>query len=162
MDVVLMILAFVLIIGSVVGSVLPALPGPPLGYVAILLMHLTDWVDYSVSFLLLWLVIVVVVTVLDNVLPIWTTKKFGGSKRAMWGSVIGLLVGMFVPPVGIILGTLLGAIIGEMTAGSDLSKSLKAGFGTFVGFILTTGGKLICCGFFVYYYFRELYTIIFV
>ncbi len=156
MDVLLLILAGLCIVFAFVGSVVPAMPGPPIGYVGILLMHFTDGIDYSVMFLLVWAGIIILVTVMDNVLPMMTTKWLGGSKWAMWGSVVGLIVGMFVPPIGIIVGTLLGAIIGELLSGKNFVESLKAGFGAFLGFILTTGAKLICCGFLLYYYVRDL------
>ncbi len=160
MDIVLLILSGLFMVVGVLGSILPALPGLPLSYVGLLLLHFTSYIDYSVTFLLVWLGVVIVVTIMDNVIPLWTTKVFGGSKWAVWGSVIGLLVGMFIPPVGIILGTLIGAIVGEMLYGKPLMESFKSGIGSLVGFMLTTGIKLICCGFMFYYFIRDVYGVI--
>ena len=156
MDIFLFVVAGLLIVVSVLGSVLPALPGPPVGYVGLLLLQCTEKVDFSTAFLLVWLAVVIVVTVADNFIPAWATSRFGGSKWAAWGSMIGLVAGMFFAGIGIIVGTLLGAVVGELLSGKPLAHSLKAGFGAFVGFMLSTGLKLMVCGFFVYYYVREL------
>ena len=156
MDIFLFVVAGLLIVGGVLGSVLPALPGPPLGYIGLLLLQCTEKVDFSTTFLLVWLAVVVAVTVADNFIPAWATNRFGGSRWAAWGSMIGLVIGMFFAGVGIIVGTLLGAIVGELLSGKPLASSLRAGFGAFIGFLLSTGLKLMVCGFFVYYYFREL------
>jgi uncharacterized protein YqgC (DUF456 family) len=84
------------------------LAGPPLSYVGLLLLHFTEKYQFSTRFLIIWAVITLLVSLLENFIPIWGTKKYGGSKRAMWGSVVGLLVGLFVfPPMGIIIFHLL-------------------------------------------------------
>lgn len=139
------ILALLFIVVGVLGSILPALPGPPICYVGMLLVHWSTGA-FDTNTLLMWAVIVVVVTVLDNVLPIWFTKKFGGSKRAAWGATIGVLVGLFLGPVGIILGPFFGALIGELSLDSkDSTRAFRAAFGSFAAFITGVGLKLICC-----------------
>jgi len=156
MDVFLIILAGFFVLTGLLGSVLPVLPGPPLSYIGLLLLHFTDKYQFSTAFLLWWLAIVVVVLVLDYVIPIWGTKKFGGSKKGMWGSTIGLVVGLFLGPFGIILGPFVGAFVGEMLANKDVKAALKAAFGSFVGFLLGTVAKLIVSGFAIYYYVHTL------
>ena len=88
MEIFLFILSAVLIIVGIIGAVVPALPGPPLGYVGLLLLQLTDKVQFSTSFLVGWGVVTLAVTILDYYLPIWTTKKVGGSKAGINGSII--------------------------------------------------------------------------
>ena len=95
-------------------------------------------------------------TVLDYIVPIWGTKRFGGSKAGVWGSTIGLIVGLFFfPPIGIILGPLIGAIVGESMQGSEFKDSLRAGMGSLLGFLLGTGVKLISSGLMTWYFFKE-------
>ena len=157
MEIFLFILSAVLIIVGIIGAVVPALPGPPLGYVGLLLLQLTDKVQFSTSFLVGWGVATLAVTILDYLLPIWTTKKVGGSKAGINGSIIGMVVGIIFTPIGMILGTLLGAIIGEIIGGASGDKALKSGLATFVGTMLSIGIKLIVCVSLLMYYIIELF-----
>ena len=101
----------------------------------------------STSTLLIWLGITTLVTILDYIVPLWFTKLTGGSKYAGWGAAIGLIVGLCVPPIGLIVGTLLGAFVAELVfADKDLWSSTKSALGAFAGFICGTGAKLLCCG----------------
>jgi len=94
---------------------------------------------------------------LNYFIPIWGTKKFGGSKKGVWGSMIGMLIGLFTGgPLGIIVGTVLGAFIGEMLAGKETSKAIRAAFGSFIGFMAGTISQLVVAGFLIYYYFEAI------
>lgn len=156
MDIVLIILGALCLLAGIVGCIVPALPGVPLAYVGLWLLHITDRAQFSWQFLLIWGIITVVVQVLDYIIPVWGTKKFGGSKWGTWGSMIGLLLGMFLGPWGIILGPFMGAVVGELIAGKASSQALRAGFGSFVGLMTGTVIKLICCGMMTYYFIAEL------
>lgn len=156
MDIFLIIVAGLFLLVGFVGCVLPVLPGAPLSYVGILLLHLTDKVQFSTSFLLIWLGFVVLVQLLDYVVPAWGTKKFGGSKKGVWGSTIGVIVGLFFGPWGIILGPFFGAVVGELFDGKEAMQAIRAGAGAFVGFLLGTASKLIVCAFLIYYYVKAL------
>lgn len=157
MDVVLYILAALFIAVSVAGSILPGIPGPPLGYVGLLLLQATDKVQYSTAFLVTWGIVVVAVSVLDYYIPVLTTKGFGGSRYGVRGSIVGMIIGIIFTPIGIILGTLLGAVIGEMIGGSNLGKAISSGFGAFFGTMLSSGIKLIICVTFVIYYIMSFF-----
>lgn len=99
----------------------------------------------------------IVVSILDYIIPAWGTKKFGGSKRGVLGSMIGLLFGLFLfPPFGIIIGPFVGAVLGEITGGKDNKAALKAGLGSFVGFLLGTLMKLIVSGMMAWYFIAEI------
>jgi uncharacterized protein YqgC (DUF456 family) len=99
-----------------------------------------------------------VATVLDYIFPVWTTKRFGGSKRGVWGSTIGLVVGLFFfPPFGIIIGPFVGAFVGEVTANQNQRSALRSAFGSFVGFLLGTGLKFAVSGVTTYYFIKELF-----
>jgi len=156
MDIFLIILAGILLVLGFLGSILPVLPGTPLSYLGILLLHFTSKVEFSIEFLVLWAILVILVQVLDYLIPIWGTKKFGGSKYGVWGSVLGMIAGLFFGPLGIILGPFIGAIIGELLAGKASKEAIKAGFGTFVGFLFGTISKLIVAGFLIYYYVEAI------
>ncbi len=157
MDFILISLGVILMIVGILGCVLPFMPGPPLNYIGILLLHFTATFQFTNRFLLIWAIITVVVIALDYVIPVWGTKKFGGSKQGVWGSVIGLIAGMFFfPPIGIIIGPFAGAVIGELIAGKDSKAALKSGFGSFVGFLAGTIFKLIASGMMTWYFAKEL------
>ncbi len=156
MDIFLIILGAICLLVGILGCVLPVLPGVPLAYCGLLLLHATDKVQFSWQFLVIWAVVTIVVQVLDSVVPIWGTKKFGGSKMGVWGSTLGLLVGLFFGPWGIVLGPFLGAVVFELIDGKNTRLALKAGWGSFVGLMTGTILKLICCGLMTYYFIAEL------
>ena len=140
---------------GIAGCLLPILPGPPLSYLGLIAIHLTSKIDFSSKFLISWGIIVIVVSILDYVIPIWGTKLFGGSKYGVWGSMVGLLAGLFIPPIGIIIGPFIGAVAGEMLAGNK-QNALKAGFGSFIGFIAGTVVKMLVSLIMLYYFIAAL------
>lgn len=179
MDILLIILGAICLLLGLIGCVAPVLPGVPLSYLGLLLLHWTDRVQFSWQFLVIWGVIVVVIQVLDYIIPAWGTKRFGGSKYGVWGSTIGLLVGLFMGPWGIVIGPFLGAVLGELlyfnrhpqvTTNSDeqsenntqqnnntnLNRAIRAGFGSFIGLLTGTVLKCICCGMMIAYFVKEL------
>ena len=131
------------------GCILPMLPGPPLAWFGMLLLHFTDRVDFSVTELVVSALVVIATLVLDYFTPMIGAKKFGGGKYGNRGCVIGTIVGMFFLPLGLILGPFLGAVIGELIAGKPFRAALKAGFGSFVGFLFGTLIKLAVCLYFI-------------
>ena len=107
------------------------------------------------------------VTALDYVVPIIGTKKFGGTKRGVMGSMIGLVIGVIVLPIsgivigpfgilGIILGPFIGAYIGESTAGRDSKTAMRAAFGSFIGFLAGTLMKITYTIVVAYFFFTNL------
>lgn len=158
MSIVIIILAVLAGIIGIAGSILPGLPGPPVSWAGLLILHL--WGNgtngagdpISTKFLLIWLAITIVVCVVDYVVPAYFTRITGGSKAAGRGAIIGLIVGMFVPPVGIILGTLGGAFLAEyLVARKDGWESSKSAIGALLGFFFGTGIKLIASGLMMYH-----------
>lgn len=158
MSVVLIILAILAGIIGIAGSILPGLPGPPISWAGLLILHLwgngTDAAGnpMTTKFLLIWLAITIVVCIIDYVVPAYFTRITGGSKAAGRGAIIGLIVGMFVPPVGIILGTLGGAFLAEfLVARKNGWESTKSAIGALLGFFFGTGIKLIASGLMMYH-----------
>ena len=153
MDYVLIISAIVVIIIGLIGDIIPGIPGTPVSYLAILLVNWTDKISYSAQFLAILGLICVVITVLDYIVPVWGTKKFGGTKAGVRGSTIGLVVGILVlPMIGIVLGPFgllgilggpfVGAYIGEKMGGTPDDRAWRSAFGSFVGFITGTLMKI--------------------
>ena len=154
-DIFLLVLGFCFLVGGWLGCILPVMPGPPLSYIALLLIQFTRFSDFSVEFLLITAAVTIIVTVVDFVLPVWGTRKWGGSRAGTVGAILGLLVGLFFAPVGIILGPFAGAVLCELIAGRETNAALRSGFGSFVGFILGAVLKLSVCAVFTYYYMKE-------
>ncbi|MBO4816665.1 MAG: DUF456 domain-containing protein [Bacteroidales bacterium] len=153
----LIILAVILGVVGIIGSIVPGLPGPPLSWLGLLLAYFAGGTNaagdpITMKFLLIWLVVTTIVTILDYFVPAWFTKLTGGSKYAGRGAIAGLIIGMIVPPVGVIIGSLAGAFLAELIYGQkDAPDSLKSAFGAFLGFLFGTGVKLIAAGLMMYY-----------
>ncbi|MEC4112581.1 DUF456 domain-containing protein [Myroides pelagicus] len=145
MEYFLLILSLVLLIVGLIGSVLPGLPGLPFSWFGILALYFVDGV--VVSGYLLWAtaIVTIAITILDYVIPSMGTKKLGGTKYGVWGTNIGLVVGLLTPiPFGFILGPFLGAFIGELIyQSSDIERAFKAAVGSFLGFLASTVMKVI-------------------
>jgi uncharacterized protein YqgC (DUF456 family) len=183
MEIVLAAVAFLFLLLGLLGSVVPALPGPPLSFIGLLLLKWSGYGNFSIAFLLLWGAIMAAVTVMDYILPALMTKKFGGSRAAVLGSVLGLIAGMlFFAPMGLLIGPFLGALAGELInnsikakrceissgetgsggAGSaedngGIAKALKAALGAFLAFIVGTGAKLIIGSLMIYYAVKAVF-----
>jgi uncharacterized protein YqgC (DUF456 family) len=145
MEYILVILALLCAVVGLLGAVLPALPGPPLSFVGLLLLLPCADNDIETATVIATGIAAAIITVLDYVAPIWLAKKKGGSKYGTWGAGIGMFVGLFLGPWGIILGPFAGAFIGELMAKNTTEKALTTAFMYFVAFMLTTGIKFIFC-----------------
>lgn len=146
MEIFLLVLAGLCMLIGIVGCIVPGLPGVPVAYVGLWIAQATERVDFSWQMLLIWGIVTVVVSVLDYVVPAWGTKHFGGTKWGIWGSTIGVFVGLFFGAVGVIVCPLIGAILGELMNGKEMKEALRAGWGSFIGLLCGTILKLICCG----------------
>jgi len=157
MDYFLVAIGVVLIVFGLLGCLLPVIPGPPLSFIGVLVLHFTKFAHFSTTFLLVIAFVAILVTVLDYIVPVWGTKKFGGTKAGMWGATIGMIIGMiFLGPLGLILGPLAGAIIGEVINGANNKEAFKAGIGAFIGFLLGVGLKLAASVYMTWHFFKEL------
>jgi uncharacterized protein YqgC (DUF456 family) len=146
MDIVLLLLGFILMLLGILGSVLPVLPGPPISWVGLLVLHLTKAVPEDWWLLGITLAVAGCVWALDYIIPAIGTKKFGGSKAGMLGTVIGLIVAIIFPVLGIfgiIVWPFVGALVGELINNADQKTALKAAFGSFIGFLTGTFLKFV-------------------
>ena len=162
METTIIVLAILAGVLGIAGSILPGLPGTPISWVGMLLLYV--WGSgvnaagnpMSLQTLIIWGVVVLIVSVVDYVVPMYFTKLTGGSKYAERGALIGLVAGIILTPIGMIAGSFLGAFIAEVQWGKKTSsEALLAALGSFLGFILGTGIKtiasvLILCQIIVY------------
>ena len=161
MDIIWIIVGAILILIGIIGSILPALPGTPIAYVGLLSLKLHSTAGGNLNnSLLLWLAFfVLIITVLDYYMPIWGTKKFGGSAWGKWGSTIGLIVGIFTPllgPLSFLLGPFIGAFIGELLGGNNRDVALRSALGSFIGFVGGTLGKVFMCFVLLFFFIKVL------
>lgn len=155
-DYILLILGIILMAFGIIGCMVPVLPGPPLSFIGLILLHLTRFGHFTNSILITLGIVAAIVTVLDYVVPVWGTKKFGGSKYGTRGATVGLIIGIFLGPMGIILGPLIGAFVGEMIFRDDIGYAFKAGFGSLLGFLTGIGLKLAASLVMTFYFIKAL------
>jgi uncharacterized protein YqgC (DUF456 family) len=139
-----MILAVILFILGLAGTVLPVLPGAILVYGGMLLYGiLTKFATLNAEFFLLQGMALLLIFAVDFLATAAGTRRFGGSRQAAWGAVIGTVVGLLAfGPFGIILGPFLGAVVAEMILGKKTDQAIRAGFGTLIGILGGTVLKL--------------------
>ncbi|HWR74628.1 MAG TPA: DUF456 domain-containing protein [Bacteroidales bacterium] len=158
MDYVLLALAIIMMIVGIAGCLLPVLPGPPLTYLGLVVLHFTKFGPVSTNLFIILGVVAIVVTVIDYIVPIWGTRQFGGSKYGMRGAAVGLVIGLFLGPFGIIAGPFIGAVVGEMLFKDDIKYALKAGFGSLLGFLTGVGLKLAASLLMTFYFVKTIIT----
>ena len=70
---------------------------------------------------------------IDNLASAWGARRYGGSKQAIWGALIGGVVGIFLP-FGLLVGPLLGALLAELLlVRKPLGLALRSAWGTLLG-----------------------------
>ena len=137
------ILAGLLVIAGLAGTVIPAIPGVPLVFAGLFVcawighFETIGWVTLSVlAFLTLF------AWVVDFVAGALGARYLGASSRSFWGATLGAIIGMFFGLIGIVLGPFIGAVIGELSGGNDMLSSGRAGLGAWIGMVVATAIKL--------------------
>ena len=122
------ILGFLIAVAGVIGCFVPILPGPTFSYLAIIVLSFAKgWVPFSTTFLVVTFLLTILVSVLDFIIPSIGAKKYGASKMGIWGSVIGMIVGIFfIPPFGMLIFAFIGALIGEIITGKKAGEQEHA------------------------------------
>lgn len=153
----LLVTGGLLVIAGIAGCMLPFLPGPPLSFFGLVLLQISSRHPFTTNFLVVYGVITFMVLILDFIIPVYTTKKFHGSKYGIRGSIIGLFAGfIFFPPFGIIIGPAAGAFLGEIFSGKKAAKALRSAMGSLAGFIAGTTIKLALSVLMAYHFFANL------
>ena len=127
-----------------------------MSYLGLVLLHLTRFADISKNLFIILGAVALIVTVIDYVVPIWGTRRFGGSKYGMRGATVGLIIGLFLGPPGIIAGPFIGAVVGELIFKDDFKYAIKAGFGSLLGFLTGVGLKLAASLLITFYFVKAL------
>lgn len=144
LDIALYVLAALLMIGGIAGSILPILPGIPMVFGGIWLAAAVDQYRHLSTW---WLLIIGALAVLgiavDFIAGSVGAKRVGASSRAVWGAAIGTIVGMFFNLIGLLIGPFVGALLGELSAGNSVLRSTRVGVGTWIGLLLGTLFKLV-------------------
>ena len=156
MDIFLLTIGFLFVMLGLIGSFLPVLPGPLTSWLGLLILYFTSIVPMNYTFLGITLAIAILIWILDYIIPAIGTKRFGGSTYGVYGTTIGLLIGLFSPiPLGILLGAFLGAFIGEMLHDkTNTKRAFRASIGSLLGLITSATIKFtvacsVCC--FIFY-----------
>lgn len=147
MDLILLFIGLTFVFGGILGSFLPVLPGPSLSWLGIVTLYFTKAVPANYWILGITLLLTIFISILDYVIPSKGTKKFGGSTYGIWGTNIGLLVGILAPiPFGFLIGPFIGALVGELLYDNkDHQRALKAATGSFVGLLASSFMKFVVC-----------------
>jgi len=158
------IIAILLVVIGIAGTILPMLPGVPLVFAGLLLAAWTDGFDkVSILTIVIIGVIATMAWAVDFFASIVTAKKVGASKYALWGAGIGAIIGIAGGIVGLIVGPAIGAIIGELIAHKNTgkeaaSKATTVGIAAGLGFVLALAVKivlvLIMLAVFAYAYYK--------
>ena len=139
----LWILAIVLIVVGVAGTILPAVPGAILVFGGIVF---AAWIDDFTRIPVWVLAILAVLTVLawaiDFLAAAFGAKRIGASTLAIAGAAVGTLVGVFTGLWGLLFMPLVGAAIGEYIAQGDLRRAGKVGLATWLGLLLGAAAKV--------------------
>ncbi len=157
--VILIAAGLILALVGIIGCILPFVPGPPLSFLSLIILSWAKhWEPFSFTFLLTMGILTLLLTVLDYIIPASGAKRYGASKEGIWGSVIGMPLGLiFFPPWGIILGGVAGAFLGEIISGKKGNKALQASWGVLLGYFTTVGLKLLFCSVVLFFYLSKIF-----
>ena len=153
LEIILLSLGLIIAIIGLIGCIVPGVLGPPLNFISLLLLEIATGGSYSINFYLIWGLITTVTIVLDYVFPVISAKKFKATNYGIWGSVIGMIIGIvFFPPFGMISGLFLGAVLGELVAGKRGADAMKVGLVTFFSSLLMIVFKFAASAMMTYYF----------
>ncbi|WP_029890463.1 DUF456 domain-containing protein [Polycyclovorans algicola] len=142
-EILLWLLVAVLVLVGLAGVILPVLPGVPILFAGLWLAALVD--DYlrvgSWTLILLGVMTVFAVAV-DFLASVFGAQRVGASPEAIWGALIGSVIGIFFGLPGLLLGPFIGAVGGELIARGGPARATEVGLATWVGLIVGTLVKL--------------------
>ena len=141
-EIIYFVIALAVMLFGLAGTILPIIPGVPIIFVAIVIHTLlTDFSVISGQAIVVFAVLTVASLLLDWLAGSLGVKRMGGSAAGMIGAFVGMIAGLMIPGAGLfvfILGAFAGAVVFEMLAGKESKTALKAGLGSFIGFLAGT------------------------
>ena len=159
MDIILFVSGLILCLIGITGSFVPVIPGPFISWLAILIINLTDAVEFNLNFVLITLSVAVAIGLIDYLIPIIGVKKLGGTKSGQVGTFVGLVLAIImIGPFGILVGPFIGALIGEMGCKKSFSDSLKPAFGSLVGVVAGSMIKFCLTLTYLFFYLNIFWT----
>jgi len=159
LDAIIIIFCFILMLLGLAGSILPILPGPPLNFAGLLILALIKNFapPLTSTLIVVMAVITVLVIVMDYVIPLMGARKYGASKWGVWGSILGMAIGIFLSPVAMLVGAFAGAVVAEWFVHKKKKEALKAGFGVVMGTLFATILRLVVSAAMTYYFIIALF-----
>jgi uncharacterized protein YqgC (DUF456 family) len=137
------ILATLIVVGGLAGTIIPALPGVPLVFAGLLLAAWAgDFIQVGWTTVGILGALTALAWLVDFLAAAMGAKQLGASQRAFWGAAFGAFIGMFFGLPGIILGPFVGAVVAEVSAGRTVQQASRAGYGAWIGVVLGTAAKL--------------------
>ena len=156
LEIILISIGLIIAIVGLIGCIIPAIPGPPLNFVSLLLL------EAALNFYITLGIITIATIVLDYIFPVYSAKKFKASNLGIWGSVIGMIIGIiFFPPFGMIAGLFLGAVLGELVAGKKGAEAMRVGIVTFFSSLLMIVFKFAASAMMTYYFIKGALSYLF-
>lgn len=134
-EIIAIIIVFIFFLAGLFGTLFPGMPGPPLIWAGMLVYgFIAGFQDLGAFFLIAQAALALLVMGVDYLFSALGSKVFGGSKAALWGAALGLLIGLFFFPYGLLLGPFLGAAVAELLVRSKSDQVFRSGVGATLGF----------------------------
>lgn len=152
------VISSILMLLGLAGSILPILPGPPLSFIGLFLLALLKHFlpPLTPTLVIILAIVTILVVVMDYIIPLLGAKKYGASKWGVWGSVLGLAIGIFWSPFAMLVGAFIGAVVVEWLMGKKKGEALRAGWGVVMGTLFATILRLGVSGMITYYFVLAL------
>jgi hypothetical protein len=153
------VIASILMLLGLAGSILPVLPGPPLSFIGLFLLALLRYFSppLTTTFVITLAIVTILVIVMDYIIPLVGAKRYGASKWGVWGSVLGMAIGIFWSPFAMLVGAFVGAVVVEWLVHKKKREALRAGWGVVMGTLFATILRLGVSGMMTYYFVRALW-----
>jgi uncharacterized protein YqgC (DUF456 family) len=153
------VISSILMLLGLAGSILPILPGPPLSFIGLFLLALLKHFSppLTPTLVIILAIVTILVIVMDYIIPLLGAKKYGASKWGVWGSVLGMAIGIFWSPFAMLLGAFIGAVVVEWLVGKKKGEALRAGWGVVMGTLFATILRLGVAGMMTYYFVLALW-----
>ncbi|HOW23754.1 MAG TPA: DUF456 domain-containing protein [Sedimentibacter sp.] len=153
-----LVLAIIMFLIGLIGTILPALPGVLLIFGGMLVYgFMTGFASLSIWFFVMQLLVMAVIFIVDFIASVVSTKKYGGSKQAAFGAAVGTILGVIIlGPLGIIIGPFAGSVAAEVLLGKEIKQAVKVGFGSLVGVMGGTLFKLAAEALMIIYFFMSI------